>query len=1022
MAVTAGTVRVEVEADASHFQDAIRKANDLLNKLPAAAGAAAAKLEGMSAAMSKAAKEAGKLDALKDFGAGLAKHAGLAAAAIGALGVYTAKSAEDFAELGDEIERAFGDRAPAMKDFADALSRDLGVAALDARKAVADLGMQLTQQLGSTEAAEAQSRALVQLAADLAAAKNVPFAEAMGAVSAAARGATRGLASFGIILKDDELAQAGLALGIQDATSKMSQQEQTAARLAAMLEQGAKYAGEAAKDTGTLGTQSAVAREALGALGRDLGALVLPHLIAATKSVNEFLRTLNSLSPTTKEWIGKAIMAAGAAAAFAAALGGLIVVIAKVADGIAVIKALGMGKELAFIGSVAGPAALAVGVFAASFTIASVALEEFGVKNTGARGAVIALDSALDTAGEGARGFAKVVINAWLAVAEALFVLFELIPGVGPMIKDAFESARAAADRLLTAEENAAGTTAHLQEQFEATQRTMKEAAEATGDMSTELDANGQSMGAATEAGATLAERVAWEEKQQRLAETATRDHTKALEEQRKAFNDLNDAIKDVQSQAEIASSVTPEITGILQERRAAEAGIAARAMTAGQDPALVLSSIADDFDRLVIKKLADHLASLPVEQLAFAFGDAVEVVEAMGHAGGDLIAANAALAQTADDLGGGFQGITGEVYEAKAALASFSMSAQDLLKGMATAGSAGGAVTALAGAGGAAIGMALGDPTGEIGGIIGSLLGGVLGDALDALIESLGVVRPLFDAVGVVMRAFGPALVPVRTMFEALGAILISMVPAVSLVAQQIGALGSLQVDFYMALALGVIAVITFATLLIQWIDVIGQRVREFERAFITPTLQGLEDFVNVLVTIANQLLYIFRDLTNNQDFGEVLKKVDIVAGRESEDADGPRRARPGAFNPFDPSTWRMVDVPLKNFGDAVADAASGLDEMNASMTNVPQGFKVATARFRAIVADDFGGGSAAPTPGAPGTGATGRTVIIENVDVRASTLDEIIAQVEEAAEQAAFRNTGTTGTIDAQWRGKGR
>lgn len=78
--------------------------------------------------------------------------------------------------------------------------------------------------------------------------------------------------------------------------------------------------------------------------------------------------------------------------------------------------------------------------------------------------------------------------------------------------------------------------------------------------------------------------------------------------------------------------------------------------------------------------------------------------------------------------------------------------------------------------------------------------------------------------------------------------------------------------------------------------------------------------------------------------------------------------------------------------------------------LTNVPQGFKVAAARFRAIAAEDYGTGvlGGASTGGSGG----GNNFFIDKLEVMA---DDAI-EAADAIERAAFQQTGTTNTKDSQ------
>jgi len=78
--------------------------------------------------------------------------------------------------------------------------------------------------------------------------------------------------------------------------------------------------------------------------------------------------------------------------------------------------------------------------------------------------------------------------------------------------------------------------------------------------------------------------------------------------------------------------------------------------------------------------------------------------------------------------------------------------------------------------------------------------------------------------------------------------------------------------------------------------------------------------------------------------------------------------------------------------------------------LTNVPQGFKVAAARFRAIAAEDYGTGVLGGA--ATGGGGGGNNFFIDKLEVMA---DDAI-EAADSIERAAFQQTGTTNTKDSQ------
>lgn len=1100
MSVSAGSVKVELEAATGGFSAAMRKAADVLNAIPKAAGNAAGKVLALGDAFAEAKKNADKFDGLKDLGSGIAKYAGAAAVALTGVGIYAAKSAEDLAEIGDEIERTFGGRAPMVQAFADSLSRDLGLSATEARKAMVDLGNQLTFALGDTGAAEEQSRAMVQLAADLAAAKNVDFEEAMGAISAGLRGATRGLAQYGIFLSEDAVKQKALEMGVAGATEQLSEQQQVVVRLALAMQQGSKYAGEAAKDTGTLEGQTKLAAEALRQLGRDVGSVLLPPLIEVAKRVAGVARWFADLSPRTKEWIAYGLAAAAAAATLAAALGGLLVVVSQVGTGWLILKAMAPALAGAFtsVGAAVAAVAISIGVFVAAFTAASAILEAFGVKNTGASGAVKALDSAIDSLGSGALGVVRMLISAFSALAEIILLPFLQLPVIGDKIRAAMEYARNGVDEYLFSLEEAAPATKNLAGQSMETEEALKGLTETGATDFLKLFANVQ--GDAASAAAKLNKEI---EKQ-----------VKAMEEFDKVSAQIN---------ADFLAATASPIEQMVAGRDASEKNLRDANVARGGDES-ALHDLVQKIDRVFIKGLADHLVGLGVGTVEFmdAMTDAEQVVDAMGYSAGDLYDANEKLRQGVDDLGTGvstFANVEAEatvavrkfIKELNAPAAGIEQAAGGIASGMLGGDSLGGAVEGAMGAAGM--------------GPIGALVGGAVTSFTEVLQAGAQNVSSAFDTlVGTMFRESGKIgeaffgavvgmVVPLAAGFAAvvamlalpllvLGAVVGSvalpfvalLLPAIVVLAPALLTLAGatvLAAAPMLLLAAGAVALVAaFAAWSVLALTLAAAATQteayartterigaEFNRlaTALEPLIEKLGvGMVNVVARTVDVMLPFATALVNSDfalamlfgtvklvalGFGALLlvaglvqnALLDLAAGmlnavaalNPNRDEAAEQRALADSLQTMKVNTYALAaaleelasatmtgsrgghgkwppeypefDIPFKfkNIGDAADEASESLREMSNSATNVPQGFKVAAARFRALVADDFGGGAPPGTSIATSEGGTGM-VVIENVEVTATKLDDLIEQVQDAAERSAFRSRGTTASMD--------
>ena len=90
---------------------------------------------------------------------------------------------------------------------------------------------------------------------------------------------------------------------------------------------------------------------------------------------------------------------------------------------------------------------------------------------------------------------------------------------------------------------------------------------------------------------------------------------------------------------------------------------------------------------------------------------------------------------------------------------------------------------------------------------------------------------------------------------------------------------------------------------------------------------------------------------------------------------------------------------------GNILADRKDTEDQISESLTNIPEGFKVAAARFRAIVP---GLGDGAGT-GTPEDGRGGNNFFIENFAVVTDNLEEFVEQIQRQADSRMMAQTGS-------------
>jgi len=836
MAIVVGPVEAVFDADAAGFKKGVDQARDALGRFTSEAGKLSGFLQGLGFGPKFAANFATVSTELKKVSTEMALLAG---GLVGA-GIFAAKAASDFEQTGSLIERIFGEGADDVEEFARVTSDELGLSVQEAREGLANLGAQLKNSLGDTAAAEEQSKALIKLAADVSAAMNVPFADTLARIQSGLRGETEAIEKLNIFIGESSLKQEALRQGIGKSTEQMTEQEKTQLRLSAIFRQTADLTGAAAAESESFAGQTARLQASIKNLAVEFGQALLPaatDLVAALRDAVEWFRGLSDGAKSTIVAMG-GVTAAMAGSAFAVGqVGGAV-------EGLTALWKAGDAAAKLF-GTTLKSALSTAAVAAVTFTIAyegtSAILDHVGLRSVPKNVSVLdELTGALGEVAAGGKSLARVWVNAWATiaatVASAVFLLTSGFVDLRDEIDGLVEKAHTAIDEI--------GEQEELQAQFEHSTKVIRDAAAAADGMTEEMDANGQSMGDAAKAGATLAERVAQAGREQREAEKATRKQTKALEEQAKAIREaaafavkLEDELAALAGE-ETAAGAGGRIVGLEQERRRARAEAMTRGAEAGLGTA-VLEDVARSIDELFLKKIGTTLADLPAEQFVDAIGFAEDRLDALGFSLSELLNASPKLASRFDQLGKGAGQAAEAVEEVAEGLAQVPSSLADLFGGLATSvlssvkiggkplgedavgeiaarigGALSGAISGdldlgaiaetIGAVGGAALGSVLPGIGTAIGAEVGSILVGLLGDVASGIQQVLGLVGKLgakSEVLGTVFSDLSDAAGPLYALFVLVGA-------AVGALSFALGPLGPIIGAF--AVLMGALVIVT--------------------------------------------------------------------------------------------------------------------------------------------------------------------------------------------------------------------
>lgn len=178
-------------------------------------------------------------------------------AAVG-YGAYKAVSAaSDLAESMSKIDAVFGESAGEVKSFVNKLAADFGTVkkeAFDAEARFAGLAKGIGNLSGSK--LTAFTNQFTQLAVDMESFQNIPFEEAMTALSSGLSGETEPLKRFGIVVSEANVKNKAYAMGIAKVGQELTEQQKLQARSALIMQKSADMQGDKARTLGGFANQA----------------------------------------------------------------------------------------------------------------------------------------------------------------------------------------------------------------------------------------------------------------------------------------------------------------------------------------------------------------------------------------------------------------------------------------------------------------------------------------------------------------------------------------------------------------------------------------------------------------------------------------------------------------------------------------------------------------------------------------------------------------------------------------------
>lgn len=267
-------------------------------------------VNGLEKVGSTAEKELGKAEAKLDklggnltkFGAGAVAFAGVAGMGLVKLASGAAEAEANTAALRQVVDEV---SASTIEDWARGSAEAVGLASKEAISAATGFaGLGKIIGLSGPDLAGFSTQ-LVQMAADMAAFKDVSPQQALQDLQSLFAGSTEVGRKYNIFLDDATLKSAYFRETGEKVTGTLTAQQRIIATNSELYRQGADMIGQWGRESGELAGQQAQLRANLVNLGDAIGAGVLPMLTDVVGVANKAASAFSSLDPAVQKGIGR---------------------------------------------------------------------------------------------------------------------------------------------------------------------------------------------------------------------------------------------------------------------------------------------------------------------------------------------------------------------------------------------------------------------------------------------------------------------------------------------------------------------------------------------------------------------------------------------------------------------------------------------------------------------------------------------------------------------------------------------
>ena len=200
----------------------------------------------------------------------------------------------EYVESLNFLERAAGEAAESMSEFADAQIRAFGLDPTEVNSAAA-IFYSFADSMGYTsEQSELLAANMTKLAQDIASLQNIDVTSAATKLRSALAGQSKALATLGVNVNDANVEEWLLTKGMNKSMKQMNESSQAAARYAFILEKTASAHGDLAKTLGSPANQMKILSAQTQLLIQNLGSIGTTLLLPLVKLLNQVLLPFNA--------------------------------------------------------------------------------------------------------------------------------------------------------------------------------------------------------------------------------------------------------------------------------------------------------------------------------------------------------------------------------------------------------------------------------------------------------------------------------------------------------------------------------------------------------------------------------------------------------------------------------------------------------------------------------------------------------------------------------------------------------